>query len=104
MLLRFREWRLKLIGRLVSFLLGAAWTVGTYFVVPVLVVEKLGPVDAFKRSVAIQKKAWGEAAVGSLGVGLITVLVFGALIVPAVLGTLFLPTSTHSPATRVSGD
>src|SRR3954453_10909765 len=38
------------IGGIVSALLGAGWTVLTYFVVPVLVVEKVGPIDAVKRS------------------------------------------------------
>lgn len=40
-------------------LLGAAWTVATYFVVPVLVVENLGPLDAARRSAAIVKKGAG---------------------------------------------
>jgi hypothetical protein len=56
-------------GQFISALLGTAWTVLTYFVVPVLVVEKTGPLDAIKRSMSILRKAWGEALVGNMGIG-----------------------------------
>jgi hypothetical protein len=58
------------IGGLVSRLLGTAWTVVTYFVVPVLVVERVGPLTAVRRSAQILRKTWGEALVGKLGLGL----------------------------------
>jgi hypothetical protein len=57
-------------GQIVSAILGTVWTVVTYFVVPVLVVEKVGPFAAIGRSTAILKKTWGEALVGKLGLGL----------------------------------
>jgi len=47
-------------GQFISAILGTAWTVLTYFVVPVLVVEKTGPLDAIKRSMSILRKAWGK--------------------------------------------
>src|SRR5262249_10533471 len=68
-------------GQLISALLGTAWTVLTYFVVPVLVVEKAGPVDAVKRSMSILRKTWGEALVGNWGIGLFILL----LMLPAIL-------------------
>jgi hypothetical protein len=58
------------VGQFVSAILGTAWTVITYFVVPVLVVEKVGPFQAIRRSLEILKKAWGEALVGGIGLGL----------------------------------
>jgi hypothetical protein len=69
------------IGEIVSALLGTAWTVITFFVVPVLVVEKLGPIAAIGRSLALLKKAWGEALVGNLGLGLFKLL----LLLPGIL-------------------
>jgi hypothetical protein len=57
-------------GQIVSAILGTVWTVLTYFVVPVLVVEKVGPFAAISRSTAIIKKSWGEAIVGKIGLGL----------------------------------
>jgi Family of unknown function (DUF6159) len=56
-------------GAFISAILGTAWTVLTYFVVPVLVVEKLGPFAAMQRSTAILKKTWGEALFGRAGIG-----------------------------------
>jgi hypothetical protein len=61
-------------GQLISALLGTAWTVLTYFVVPGLVVEKCGPLDAVRRSMSILRKAWGEALVGNFGIGLFVFL------------------------------
>lgn len=70
-ILRAIEERLGLIGRLVIWLVGMAWAIATFFVVPVLAAEGLGPVDALKRSVGVLKKTWGEAALTRIGVGLV---------------------------------
>lgn len=69
------------VGQFISAILGTAWTVITFFVIPVLVVEKVGPIEAVKRSVSLLKKAWGEALVGHLGISLIMFL----LLLPAIL-------------------
>lgn len=69
------------VGEIISAVLGTAWTVVTFFVVPVLVVEKAGPFEAIGRSVAILRKAWGEALVGNLGLGLFKFL----LVLPGLL-------------------
>jgi hypothetical protein len=61
-------------GQIVSALLGTAWTIITYFVVPILVVEKVGPFEAIRRSTALLKKTWGEALVGHFGLGLFKLL------------------------------
>jgi hypothetical protein len=57
-------------GQFISAILGTAWTVITFFVVPVLVVEKVGPYDAVKRSIELLRRTWGEALVGHSGIGL----------------------------------
>jgi hypothetical protein len=79
------------VGKFISGLLGTVWSIITYFVVPVLVVEKLGPFAAIGRSTAILKKTWGEALIGGLGLGLIifllclpgVLLIFGGVFVIA---------------------
>ena len=60
------------IVRLIGGALGAAWTMATFLVVPVLVAEDVGPIDAVKRSVAMFKRTWGESAAGMVGIGLAT--------------------------------
>ena len=102
-ILRVIEERVGFIGKIVIAILGAAWTVATYFVVPVLVVEKLGPVDAAKRSTEIIKKAWGESLVSKAGIGLVvTLLTIGATVVVAA-GFGFLAVKTASFTVAIVG-
>jgi hypothetical protein len=59
------------IGKIVIGLVGFAWSVATYFVVPIIAFEQLGPIKAIKRSASVLKGTWGEALVSNLGIGLI---------------------------------
>jgi hypothetical protein len=63
--------RLGFLGSILGGLLEVAWAVVTYFVVPVLVVDGVGPIEAVKRSAAILKRTWGEAVAGEGGLGII---------------------------------
>jgi hypothetical protein len=76
------------VGAFISGLLGTAWSIMTYFVVPVLVVEKVGPFNAVSRSLAILKKTWGEALVGHFGLGFFMLLLALPGIVLGVLAVL----------------
>jgi uncharacterized protein DUF6159 len=80
MVLRTIAERAGFIGRIVISLIGFAWNVATYLVVPVLAVEDVGPVEAIKRSTQLLKRTWGEQLIGNAGMG----AVFG-LITLAVL-------------------
>lgn len=68
-------------GHIIAAVLGMGWTIMTYFVVPVLVLEGVGPIDAIKRSASTLKETWGEAAVGHFSLGLLSMLVM----LPAIL-------------------
>ncbi|MEO8365304.1 MAG: DUF6159 family protein [Pseudoxanthomonas sp.] len=57
------------IVRLVGSGLGAAWTLATFMVVPVLVSRDIGPIDALKESIGLLKRTWGENAIGNVGIG-----------------------------------
>lgn len=92
LILRIIESRSERVGEIVSGLLGAAWSVMTYFVVPVLVVERLGPIDATKRSIAILRDTWGESLVAHFGIGFVVFLASLAGIAPIVLGGYLLST------------
>lgn len=63
------------VGDLAAGVLGVAWGVATFLVVPVLVAEDVGPTNAIKRSGSLLKKTWGEQVVGNAGLGLISFLV-----------------------------
>lgn len=77
LVLRAIQERSGFLGKLVSGMLGAAWTLVSFLVVPVLVTRNIGPLDAVKESALLLKKTWGENLIGQGGVG----LVFGLLYV-----------------------
>lgn len=81
MILRWISERGGTLGRIASSLFGLAWNIATFLVVPVLVVEDVGPIDAVKRSAELLKQTWGEQIAGNLSIGLI----FGLLSVVALL-------------------
>ena len=87
-ILRAIQQRVGFIGKIVVGALGAAYTIATYFVVPVFVYERLGPWKALKRSVSILKGTWGEALVGNLGMGLVFFLLALLGIIPIIAGGL----------------
>lgn len=74
------ENRSKLVGKIVAGILGLAWSVTSFLVVPILVVEKKGPITAVKESALLLKKTWGEQIVGNFSFG----LVFFVLAMPAI--------------------
>jgi hypothetical protein len=66
-------------GQIVSAIVGGlanlAWTVATFFVVPVITLEGLRPKEALKRSSSIIRERWGEGVVGAASIGAIAFLV-----------------------------
>jgi len=70
-ILRTIEERMGLIGRLVMKVVGIAWALACYFVVPVLAFEDLTPIEAIKRSSKLFKETWGEKVVGGFSFGLV---------------------------------
>lgn len=73
--LRAVQERTGLLGRLVIGLVGLAWTLVTFLVLPILVIEGTGVKDAITRSAGTFKRTWGENVVGNAGIGLVTMLV-----------------------------
>ncbi|MBW3583656.1 MAG: hypothetical protein KY455_11210 [Euryarchaeota archaeon] len=63
--------RNNLIGQILAGLAGMAWNLMTYFVLPIIAAEGLGPIDSIKKSASVFKRTWGESIVGGLGIGLI---------------------------------
>jgi hypothetical protein len=71
MILRMMEERAGFIGRIVIGLIGLAWSLACFFVVPVLAFEDLSPLDALKRSAALFRKTWGENVVAGVSFSII---------------------------------
>lgn len=85
MILNALKERAGFLGDMVINLVGAAWTVATAMVVPVLVAQNVGPVDAIKESVSLLKKTWGENILGNAGIGLAFGLVIAATVVVGII-------------------
>ena len=96
-ILRTLEERMGLLGKIVIALLGAAWTILTYFMGPVIVFEDLGVSDGLARSTTLIKKTWGESvgkglaftALTLLGLAALFVGFFALLFVSPIAATLF---------------
>ena len=86
MILRAIEERAGFLGRTVIAIIGVAWAVVTFFVVPVLLYEQLGVFASVKRSASIFKERWGEQFIGNVTIGGIMFLL--SLPVIAVCGLL----------------
>jgi hypothetical protein len=72
------------IGQIVSSLVGAAWGVVTFLVIPLVALEGIGPIEGLKRSASLFKQHWGGQLTGMATVG-IGVLLLGVLPSAAVL-------------------
>ncbi|MDA1035753.1 MAG: DUF6159 family protein [Chloroflexi bacterium] len=84
----------RIIASIVIGLLGFAWSLMVFFVIPVIVAEDAKGFQAIKRSSSTLKAKWGEAVIGNQGIGLITFLaIFVFAGVPVFLGMMALNSS-----------
>jgi hypothetical protein len=91
MILRAISERSGFLGRIVIGIVGFVWNIATFLVVPVLVMEKVGPVDGVKRSAELLKKTWGEQIAGNFSIGLIFgLLIFGVILAGIALVVMLL--------------
>lgn len=79
------------IGKIVRSILGAAWAVITYFIVPVMIFENQAPTAAIGRSASLMKATWGENAGAQVGIGLVTFLLLVGVIVVCAVGSAVIP-------------
>lgn len=95
-ILRGLSRRSKGLGRLVVSLVGVAWNLTTFLVVPVLVVEGLGPLEAVRRSAELLKRTWGEQIAGNLSINAIFGLAAVALTVLVMAPAAYLAIELHA--------
>lgn len=76
----------QIVASLLIGILGMAWSVITIFIVPVMVYEGVGPIDAVKKSTQVIKQTWGESLIKTIGLGIIQF--FSTLFVVALSGVM----------------
>lgn len=74
------------LGKILASVLGLVWGITTFFVVPIIAYENLGPIKAFKRSSSMMKEKWGESLGSTFSLGLIQF--FGTLLIIIVFGLI----------------
>jgi Family of unknown function (DUF6159) len=102
MILRVIQERVGFIGSIIVGLIGVAWTLATSMVVPVLVTQHVGPIEAVQESAALVKKTWGENIIGNAGIGIafgfiglfMAVISAGLLLVAFVTKSIFIIVAT----------
>ena len=80
-ILRAIEERVGFVGKIVIALVGMAWTVVTFLVLPIIVVEGVGTGKALKKSGSLLRNTWGENLAGHAGLGIVGFL----LILPSIV-------------------
>jgi len=69
--LRMLEERVGWVGHIVVKLIGVAWALSTFLVLPILVTRDVGPLEAVKESAGLLRETWGENLIGSVGLSLV---------------------------------
>lgn len=96
LLLRTIQENSGLVGKIITGIIGVVWSIATFFVVPVIAYEKVGPLQAVKRSSQLMKAKWGESLGANFNFGL---LQFIAMIVVGI--PLFLIGNMFDPITGI---
>jgi hypothetical protein len=81
LIMRFVQERGGWLGKIVSDIIGLAWNLATFLVIPILVVKDVGPIEAVKESASLLKRTWGEQITGGFSIGGIFFLIYLLLII-----------------------
>jgi hypothetical protein len=73
--------RIPLGGRLVAWLAGVAWSLGTLLVLPILALDGCTAADCVRRSSKLIKQRWGEGLTGNVAIGAWSVVIAIPLVI-----------------------
>lgn len=76
---------MRIVAIIIVSLLQTAWAYITFFVIPVLVVERVGPISAIRRSGRLLRQSWGEQLTASFSFFLIYLLALLIVAIPVVV-------------------
>ena len=71
---------MRAVAGLASFIIGIAWWIVTFFMIPIIVLERAGVLDSMGRSKDLFKRTWGEDVTSHIGTGLLMILCIFVLI------------------------
>ncbi len=73
------------LSSIIGSIAGVAWSVVTFLVLPILVIEGIGPIAAVKRSGRLFKQTWGENLMANAGIGIVVLFIAIAGAIPLAL-------------------
>ncbi len=76
---------MRIVAVILVALLQTAWAYITFFVIPVLVVERIGPISAIRRSGSLLRQSWGEQLTASFSFFIIYILALLIVAIPVVI-------------------
>jgi hypothetical protein len=86
MVFRMIQDRVGLVGKILTGFAGVAWSLATFFIVPVLVLEDRSIGESFTQSMSVFKRTWGETVAGGASLGMAAVCAWVTLV--AIAGLL----------------
>lgn len=83
------------LGQIITSIIGAAWSLVTFFVIPVFIVENISVIASIRSSWELFRRTWGETVTGQFSLGFI-ILPFILILILAffsepVVGAFYLP-------------
>ena len=76
-------------GQIAAMFGEAAWELASFFAVPFIVEEGVGPFDALRRSASLLRQTWGRQITAGFGFGLLTIVaVIGAVLIAVLLAAI----------------
>ena len=90
-LIRTIEQRLPLAGRIMTGLIGMAWSIAAVFAIPVIIQQQpmRNPIRILQQSAATLKRTWGEGLIGYLGFSAGSMVIFMSSLLPLLLAGAF---------------
>lgn len=82
---------MRIVAVILVALLQTAWAYITFFVIPVLVVERVGPISAIRRSGSLLRRSWGEQLTASFSFFLIYLLAIVIVAIPVIVLVFIAP-------------
>lgn len=82
---------MRIVAMIIVALLQTAWAYITFFVIPVLVVERVGPITAIRRSSSLLRQSWGEQLTASFSFFIIYLLAALIVAIPVVILVFIAP-------------
>ncbi len=76
---------MRIVAIILVSLLQTAWAYITFFVIPVLVVERVGPITAIRRSGGLLRQSWGEQLTASFSFFIIYIVAALIVAIPVVI-------------------